>query len=433
MTDDRKHINCAPTKSYFIKTLVRDIHLIDAVLDLIDNSIDSYIKNEFTDRREISIEISRDSFKIKDNCGGINKEKIYDHVFRFGEPTSDEARTIGVFGIGLKRSIFKIGTNILIETDDGIDNVSIKIDKAWIEDEDRWELDFEKEDTTQGDTFTAITIKELIPDIATELGDVIFENALIKRIKDTYSFFIEEKLTIKVNGTSIEHFDFKFLYNDDFVPYHKTLVIDDNVSAELFAGFTPIEKYGDLYGWYVFCNDRLVVRNDTTAKTGWGGLESRKYHYPEDNRFLGLVFLRSDKPLSLPWHTTKEDIQVDSAVYRTVQVEMRSLTTTLIDVIRFAGKTPDPETGETIGKALFDGVDTKYRKEITEDTDVKVPIIAGNIRVNSIPKTTSIQYTVDKKELIKVKERLGGRYMSNKDAGRKTFNYYKKMEEIIDE
>lgn len=139
---NKRLINTRPSKSFFIKTLVRDIQLIDAVLDLVDNSIDSYIKKNFHEKKSIKINFNRDRFVIEDDCGGIQKDQVYEHVFKFGEPTREHAKTIGVYGIGLKRAIFKMGQNILIESDDGIDYFSVRIDNVWLEKEDAWDLNF---------------------------------------------------------------------------------------------------------------------------------------------------------------------------------------------------------------------------------------------------------------------------------------------------
>lgn len=426
-------INAFPTKSFFTKTLVKDIHLMDAILDLIDNSVDSYIKNRLTDRRTISIKFDAGQFIIEDNCGGIAKDKMHNHVFRFGEATTNHERTIGVYGIGLKRSIFKMGLNILIESDDNKDYFSVKIDKDWIENEGNWELDFEAEDKTRGPAMTKITIKELFPHISEELTNPYFQNKLVERIKNTYSIFIEERIDIEINDAKAAYHDFKFLYDTGkFEPFHKKTNID-GVEAEVYAGYTPrSDNGGNPFGWYVFCNDRLVVRNDTSVKTGWEEGE-RKYHYPEDNSFLGLAFLRSDNPLLLPWHTTKEDIQEDSKIYRTLQVEMIKITRRFIDVIRLAGRTKDPDTNETIGKSLFEGVPTKHRKEITDNLDGKIPTVSGRIDTARLPKTTSIQYSVEKKLLKAVKQQMGDSYMTNKEVGKKTYDYYVKMEELENE
>lgn len=426
-------INAFPSKSFFIKTLVKDIHLVDAILDLIDNSIDSYIRSELQDRKKVSIYLSKDNFVIEDNCGGMSKDQMAQNVFKFGSPaTSSKGRTIGVYGIGLKRSIFKMGENILIETDDKENSCSVLIEKEWLEDEDNWELQFNTIKESEGDAYTKITIKQLFANISAEIENPVFENLLRNRIKQTYSIFIEEKLDIFVNDKPIEAFDFRFLYDgENFIPFHKKYKYCE-VDVEIYAGYSTDEQYG----WYIFCNDRLVVRNDTSYNTGWGGLDGYNYHYPEDNVFLGLVFFRSEIPLSLPWQTTKENIQYDSPIYRTVQVEMRSITKSLVSVIRLTGRTQDPITMETIGKAFFEDYSLTSRKNLVEETDEKVPAVKGETVYDSIaniPKVTTIQYTKEKDIVKKVKKQLGNEHMTNKKMGLNTFEYYVSMEEVEDE
>lgn len=438
MPEERRTIKASPTKRFFIKIIVKDIDLIDAILDLVDNAIDGYIKKQLSGKRKIAINFSSDEFVIKDNCGGIEKEETYNNVFRFGlaKVSEKKERTIGVFNIGLKRSIFKIGENILIESDDGKDLFSIRIDKEWLESEQSWDLHFDKEEDSKGKPFTKITIKDIFPNIADEFTSTTFENRLINTIRNTYSVFLEDRVNIEVSGSAIEPYDFSFLFEKEgervFVPLHKKYNFD-GVETEIYAGYTPIGIGTErVFGWYLFCNDRLVVRNDTSGRTGWGWDGERKYHYPEDNRFLGLVFFRSEKPELLPWRTTKSGIQEDSRIYRTALVEMRAITKRFVDVIRETGRKKDPETGETIGKAYFEGIRTKLRKEIIEQTDEKIPDILGEA-IETLPKKTIIQYLKPVSLVKKVKEKLKNTYMSNREAGEKTFEYYVKMEEIVDE
>lgn len=449
-------INAYPTKSFFVETLVKDIHLMDAILDLIDNSIDGYIKNHFQERKKISVYFSRDKFVIEDYCGGIKKKEIYEHVFRLGMPTKDKEKTIGVYGIGLKRTMFKMGQNILVESDDGEYFYSVRIDKNWLENDKNWELDFETEENSKGVPMTRVTIQEIFSNIAEEMGNILFINQFRDKIKDTYSIFIEDRITIEVNGIPVEPYDFRFLYEaaKGFVPFHKKYNYD-GIEVEIYAGYTPVDSDEHPFGWYAFCNDRLVIRNDTSERTGWG--EERRYHYPEDNRFLGLIFFRSEDPLSLPWDTTKTDIQDGSRVYRSAQIDMKAITSRFIDVIRLTGRTTDPETGETIGKAFFENVSTKLRRdiieeseeivpaikdELTSDEQIKVENVLGQVSqvsqvryvsLSNIPETSTIQYSKKKKIIKNVKQKLGNPYMSNKKVGEITFDYYVKMEEIKDE
>lgn len=433
--EQKRKINAFPAKSFFIKTLVKDIDLRDAIMDLIDNSIDSYTTNRIKGRKKICINLSKDKFVIEDDCGGMRKDSTYEQIFRFGLPTEVKERTIGVYGVGLKRAIFKMGQNILIESDDGENLFSIRIDKEWLEDEENWMLDFESEEKTKNNRRTKICIEELHPNIAKEMENIVFENELRDRIKKTYSFFIDNYVTIEVNGNAIEPYNFEFLCDKkNFAPFHKKYIFDE-VEVEILAGYTPIVK-DQVYGWNVFCNDRLVVRNDTSYRTGWGGVGGKTYHYPEDNRFLGLVFFRSDRPLLLPWQTTKENIQYDSRVYRKAQVEMQTVTNNLVGVIRLAGRTKDPDTNETIGKALFADIPTRLGKDIREEHEEIVPAIKGERyyeRISRMPQVSYIQYTKDTGLIKKVKKKLGNAHMSNKKAGEKTFEYYVKLEEVENE
>ncbi len=71
-------INAAPTKAFFVDMLVRDIPLEQAVLDLVDNSIDGAKRMDGADfqGRKIEIEISGDRFRILDNCGGFGRKNF---------------------------------------------------------------------------------------------------------------------------------------------------------------------------------------------------------------------------------------------------------------------------------------------------------------------------------------------------------------------
>jgi hypothetical protein len=43
-------INAMPTKKLFIDTLIRDVSLKDAILDLVDNAIDGYTRHQYDDK-----------------------------------------------------------------------------------------------------------------------------------------------------------------------------------------------------------------------------------------------------------------------------------------------------------------------------------------------------------------------------------------------
>lgn len=106
-------------KNFFINMLTRDISLNDAILDLLDNCLDGALrsqnhisqnKNEKNYNSFVAkITITKDNFTISDNCGGISRELAENYAFRMGKQNYEQNHdaTIGIYGIGMKRAIFK--------------------------------------------------------------------------------------------------------------------------------------------------------------------------------------------------------------------------------------------------------------------------------------------------------------------------------------
>lgn len=58
------------------------------------------------------ITLAKGSFTIKDNCGGIDRKTAENYAFMMGRPKPDldaDLPTVGMYGIGMKRAIFKMG------------------------------------------------------------------------------------------------------------------------------------------------------------------------------------------------------------------------------------------------------------------------------------------------------------------------------------
>lgn len=82
------------------------------------------------------IELTPSAFKIDDNCGGIPRNIAENYAFRFGRTERDRdanLATVGVYGIGMKRAIFKLGTNCVLGEQHAADQFTVTIDKAWME------------------------------------------------------------------------------------------------------------------------------------------------------------------------------------------------------------------------------------------------------------------------------------------------------------
>ncbi len=114
-------VSAAPTKRFFVEMFTRDIDLRDAILDLLDNCIDGVVRSKSFNRAHkrpyanywAKISLDADHFSISDNCGGISRELAEKSAFMLGRPADYEEETkgptVGVYGIGMKRAIFKMG------------------------------------------------------------------------------------------------------------------------------------------------------------------------------------------------------------------------------------------------------------------------------------------------------------------------------------
>ncbi|MGH9407812.1 MAG: ATP-binding protein, partial [Terriglobia bacterium] len=164
LTDAKASAN--PTKAFFVRMITKDLFLEDCILDLIDNSVDGAWRTEGNppmglsegadlSKYSISIALSPTSFSIIDNCGGMTLDDAVKHAFSFGR-TATEANqdySIGVYGIGMKRAVFKLGTDVKIRSTFTDDNkqrlpfaVPINVPVWAANDAPPWDFDIEPDE-----------------------------------------------------------------------------------------------------------------------------------------------------------------------------------------------------------------------------------------------------------------------------------------------
>ena len=96
---------------------------------MIDNSVDGAWKQEggkpvslsgagSLAKYRIEIDVHPHGFRIADNCGGITLDDAAEYAFTFGrrQVEPQEKYSIGVYGIGMKRAIFKMGDVVRIRS-----------------------------------------------------------------------------------------------------------------------------------------------------------------------------------------------------------------------------------------------------------------------------------------------------------------------------
>ena len=351
---ENDQVYAGPVKSFFVDMLTRDIELKDAVLDSLDNCIDGVTRQADGQGGDsyrgyyADITFDKNHFEISDNCGGI-PIKLSEYAFRMGRPKSEELykskRTVGTYGIGMKRAIFKIGKECEIITSSEDANYKVNISQAWIEEEENWILPRKKTKKLLQENGTKIKIKKLNSSVSKQFSfKEGFEEDFISEVRNLYALIIQKGFAVKVNGKEITARPIKLLFEgidstrkrgELIRPFiYKTTKGD--VDVFLAIGFTAPppstkeleedaqeRKYSSKdAGWTIICNDRVVLASDKSVLTGWGEAGVPNYH----TQFIaisGIVVFSSDSARELPMTTTKRGVDANSEIYLTIKNKMR--------------------------------------------------------------------------------------------------------------
>lgn len=350
---ERQKANGSPTKDFFVGMLTRDIELEDAILDLLDNCLDGIVRtnpekkkdegNYYTGYRA-EITVSKDKFSIKDNCGGIPKETAIKYAFRMGRSNDELTNnknatslpTVGIYGIGMKRAIFKIGRSANVYTKYNEEKYTVQIPIDWGRTSE-WDFPIIEDDPNNllTECGTIVEIENINDGIAARWNNLEnFCDSLYKAIQHSYSLILQKGFKIELNNKEICPLPIELLIDSSagssIKPYLFTNTYKD-VNVKIAIGFyAPPPSEEDLdemnenrrtsndAGITVVCNDRVVLYNDKSALTGWGTSKVPNYH----TQFIGIrgiVIFESPNPKSLPMTTTKRGIDHSSPLYLAVK------------------------------------------------------------------------------------------------------------------
>lgn len=444
-TEIKPQIDAEPTKAFFVEMLTRDIGLEQAVLDLVDNSVDgaksmpSGTALPF-EGRKVEIEFNKDSFRIFDNCGGFDSETARTYAFRFGRPLGmpRTAHSIGQFGVGMKRALFKFGGHFKVRSATSNDSWAAEVQVPEWETQKDWHFpwaEFDPDEHISNDRpGTEIVVTQLRPEVAGRFSTKLFENSIIGLLKAKHRQFIADGLSIAVNGQHISATNLYLLVTDDskFNPGTDELLIshegEASVKVRIVVGVgysSPREA-----GWYVICNGRVVLESDRRSVTGWGLLEEEtnsllvpSFHN-QYARFRGIVSFDSDDSARVPWNTTKTDIDQDNAVWQAVSGRMVEMMRPVISFLNDLDTDIEEHTKEN--SPLLDYVSKAKAVRIEElptHRNFSAPPRGSVIRG---PKTVKIQYSKPLDEVNFLTKELS--LSSASAVGQRTFELiYKRM------
>lgn len=425
-------IKADPSKRFFIEMLTKDIKLVDCILDLVDNSVDSVMhKSNFDPMAgllhknkkalsgfKIKIIFDKNEFIIEDNSSGVDRDTIFNRAFRFGADKSyEKGYGLSVYGIGMKRSFLKMGKYIhfLSVNKDGRSEVKIDVAK-WVKEEE-WDFEGSYDQMKSKDTGTKIKITKLNKNIAAIFENKnLFQKRLLDKVGEAYGIFLDNGLKIEINGTAASADIPVVSQSKDLKPSVETFA-KDGVKVKLIAGLTPDDEK-KANGWYVFCNGRMILSGDKTEQTGWGdGL--RKFH-PSTNRFVGFVLFESKDVSLLPWATTKDGVDFESVIWRYTLNEMVKIARPVVAMLVSQYQTD--KNMQKINNIMLNSKNTPI-EELPANLAFKVNFGSEN-RI----KKERILYEVPKEDVDKIRRIVGSKRITNEEIGKKTFYYFLEME-----
>lgn len=428
-----------PTKEFFVQMLTRDISIEDCILDLIDNSVDaawkvvggSFPGIEPSDRLakfKVEIQITPELFEIRDNCGGLSLEDATRYAFNFGThgSTAETSLSVGVYGIGMKRAVFKLGTTIDVRSThrpEGSESQGFRVPidvNNWLGiTEGDWQFPIVQSDP-EPEPGLSISVSSLRSEVSQAFEDPEFIQKFRRILARDYMLALGHKLTIILNGLAIVGSELSLRSDENFVPMRQEYT-DGDVSVTIIAGMgrppaddstadsSPRQRVDS--GWNVFCNGRAVLAWDTTALSGWGIDPTPRWH-PQYSGLVGFVFFASERPASLPMTTTKRSVDLSSSVYKRALVRMGPPTRAWISY------TNDRKSRLDDAKAL--------ERAAVETPISRLPKSAAA----TLPRLTrpadpvaNILYSRPQSEVRALAAALGNRLMTYKEVGIRAFEF----------
>jgi hypothetical protein len=329
-------------RQYVFDILTSDISVADCILDLIDNSIDAARRDIFKKAGkaglpdsysgyEINVKIAHNKIEITDNCLGIDPNLLANTTFRAGARHIQNF-SIGIYGVGLIRAFWKLGNRGTLTTDTGETAYKISFSKRQIEASENQKLPASPIKST-GKKKNHFVISEITEDTKIDLRDTEWIKLFKEKVQCVFGLCIRKGLKIKIEGSLIPEFGPRIREDIPQLKGGRSFVTKEGVDVHIEYG--AHEKYrfkdepgwsapknGELtpeFGWYVVCNDRIVLVADLSLRVGW----SQVWH-SEYNGFIGWVYFTSKDAKLLPWDSSKTDISLEKRSQREVAPVLRA-------------------------------------------------------------------------------------------------------------
>jgi hypothetical protein len=301
---------------------------------------------------------------------------------------------------------------------------------------DGWHFKFETLETNLAEypareVGTEITVSKLHPAVAESFKLKNVHAQLMLEIRTAHSSSLQRGLGITVNRIPVTIQSHNLLVSRELAPSIKNFEyprkqIDGQegnpVYVRLIAGLAKRNLAEG--GWYVFCNGRVILSADKTELSIWGGSHEMRQYHPDFAYFRGYAFFESEHSALLPWTTTKTGVDIDSALYKTVQQEMIEISKPVITFLRdWAKRRQETEISEDL---LDNALAQAHAVDVTRMATPANFSMALVAQPDPGPRMQRIQYSKPYEEVEKARTLL--KVKSFKEVGERTFDYYMEYE-----
>ena len=126
-------------------------------------------------------------------------------AFMLGRPDlrqDAKLETVGVYGIGMKRAIFKMGRHCVVTSQPDTGPYKVEITSEWLEEDGNWKLPLTEIAKKFPDDGTRIAVTDLYDGVSRQFDEKksSFVSDLVKEISRLYALIIEKGFKVYVNS-----------------------------------------------------------------------------------------------------------------------------------------------------------------------------------------------------------------------------------------
>ena len=343
-----KHAGDAPTKDVVLGAW-RDLDRSEALLELIDNSIDVWLQRKQSYPKKtaaelnIYIDLHPDLHQLtyEDNAGGVSTDKLENLVVPGNSDTTPLTKTIGSYKTGGKKAVFRLASAAQITTrywnpaETSDEAVSIQLDQNWITDPRKYEFPYavlkDKSVIEKGQTRYVLQLREEPVGGPPWFEDPEKLDKIVTEIRSAYSLLMIRNPAVHIFLQNREQplepleelYDFSGT-NDGGIDIRPQQIIFETeleyegrthpVGIEIVLGCrtsTGIREQSASWGIDLYGNDRLFVAYDQNTFSHLlptGGAR---------NMIRGFVNIRSPN-VFIPWDTHKRHLNVDREIVNVI-------------------------------------------------------------------------------------------------------------------